>query len=286
MSRKRFYETVAAAIRDFAIHGYDSQERLDHWRRLLEEAAKASFVDMDQVERDIRRTMVAGYHRLITRGGILKRMPQVHAYTLEKIKPALHSELNRRIMASVDLIKLNRPLAVAKTLQRFTGWASSVPEGGFPKDIRKGAFKPADVRKDLHKAMTSLPFEERRVIIDQNAKLFSAINSTVAEAGGAIGAIWQSHKHQRNYNGRPAHNKRDGHVFLVRDSWAIKKGLVKKGAGDYVDSVEQPGEFVFCRCSWIYIFSLRDLPKDWLTKKGEEVLAEARAKTKELLRAS
>lgn len=284
--RKTFYETVAAAIKDFASHGYDSQERLEYWRRLIEKAAASTFVDIAQVESDVRKTMILGYHRLITKGGILRRMPQISAYTLQRLTPALQSELNRRILASIDLIKLNRPMAIAKTVQRFSGWATSVPEGGFPRDVHKGTYKYIDVKDDVQKAMTSLPFEERRVIIDQNAKLFSAITSTVAEAGGAIAATWQSHKHQKNYNGRPAHNERDGQMFLMRDSWAIQKGLVRKGAGEYIDTIEQPGEFVYCRCSWIYQFNLRDLPKDWLTAKGEKTLAEARTKVKEMLRAA
>ncbi len=283
MKRKTFYEVVAAAIKDIAKHGYDSQERIDYWRKILEQAAAASFPSMADVERDIRKTMTLAYYRLVTKGGLLRRMPQIKAYTLQRLSPQLQAELNRRIMASVDLIKLNRPVAIAKTLQRFSGWATSVPEGGFPSDVRKGTYKFVDVKSDVQKAMTSLPFEERRVIIDQNAKLISAINSTVAEAGGAIAAIWQSHKAQKNYDGRPEHNKRDGKMFLLRDSWAIEKGLVKRGAGDYTDSVEQPGEFVFCRCSWIYIFNVRDLPADWLTKKGEEALAEARRKTREMV---
>lgn len=283
MSRKTFYETVAAAIKDIARHGYDTPERLEHWRRLIEAAAASSFVSMDEVERDVRKTMTLAYYRMVTKGGLLKRMPQISAYTLQRLSPALQSELNRRIISSIDLIKLNRPVAIAKTVQRFTGWATSVPEGGFPSDVRKGTYKYVEVKQDLQKAMSALPFEERRVIIDQNAKLMSAINSTVALGGGAIAAIWQSHKAQKNYDGRPAHNKRDGDMFLVRDSWVIEKGLVRRGAGAYTDSIEQPGEFVFCRCSWIYIFNLRDLPADWLTKKGTEVLAEARQKTKELL---
>jgi len=285
MSRKTFYETVAAAIKDFARNGYDSQERLDYWRRLIEAAAAASFASLDDVERDVRKTMTLAYYRLVTKGGLLRRMPQVSAYTLQKMTPSLQSELNRRIIASIDLIKLNRPAAIAKTVQRFTGWATSVPEGGFPSDVRKGTYKYADIKADVQKAMTSLPFEERRVIIDQNAKLVSAINTTVAVGGGAIAAIWQSHKHQKGYDGRPEHNKRDGDMYLVRDSWVIEKGLVKRGAGAYTDSIEQPGEFVFCRCSWVYVFHLRDLPADWLTKKGTETLAEARRKTKEMLNA-
>ena len=188
------------------------------------------------------------------------------------MRPELHEELQRRIAASVSLIRLDRPQAIAKTLQRFQGWATSIPKGG------NDTTKKVEERKNIKKSLAQLPYVERRVIIDQSAKLFSAIDTTVAINGGAIGAFWQSHKHQLGYNGRPEHNKRDGQFFFVPDSWAMKAGYLRRGAYDYSDSVEQPGEFVFCRCGWQYVFSLRSVPNNALTKKGEEALAEARRK--------
>ena len=162
------------------------------------------------------------------------------------MRPELHAELNRRIAASIDLIKLNRPQAILKTQQRFRGWATSIPPGGTPKE-GKAKLKKVEQKKELRKALASLPFEERRVAIDQSAKLFAAINTTVAVNGGAIGAYWQAHgPHQKGYDGRPAHNARDGKFFLIRNSWADKVGFVKPNSDGYTDEIEQVAELPFC----------------------------------------
>lgn len=269
---RTYYETLTAAVNDIAEHGYDSEERVSYWAEEIRRAAERSLRSEAEIERMVREAMASVFHKQVELGGVLRHNPGVQAYTLERIKPALHAELSRRVAASVNLIKVNRPQAIAKTQQRFRGWATSVPAGG-SNTVEKVAEKT-----ELRKALAQLPFEERRVIIDQNAKLFSAINSTVALNGGAIGAIWHSHKYQAGYDGRPAHNVRDGKFFLVRDSWASQAGLVKAGKLGYCDDVEQPAEFPFCKCSWQYFYSLRSIPDECLTEKGREALRAARQK--------
>lgn len=270
--RLSYYETITAAVNDMALHGYDSEERVAYWAEEIRKAAERSLRSEAEVARMVREAMAAVFTKQVINGGVLRLNPGVSAYTLERIKPELHAELSRRVAASVNLIKLNRPVAIAKTQARFRGWATSIPPGG-SKTVER-----AEEKKDLRKALASLPFEERRVIIDQNAKLFSAINSTVALNGGAIGAVWHSHANQRGYDGRPTHNTRDGVFFLVRDSWAQEDGLVKPGPAGYTDAVEQPAEWPFCKCSWEFKYSLRSVSDVCITDKGREALRAARAK--------
>ena len=267
-----YFETITAAVADISQYGYDSQERMDYWAEQIRLAAERSMKSMSEIEQMVRDAMYAVYRKEVDMAGILRVNPGVSAYRLEQLKPSLRAELDRRIAASVDLIKLNRPQSIQKTLQRFKGWTSSVPAGG-SKVVDK-----RDTKKDLRKALAQLPFEERRVIIDQNAKLFSAINTTVATNGGAIGGYWQSHKFQRGYNGRPDHNERQDHFFLIRNSWAHESGFVKPGKYGYTDDIEQPAELPFCKCSYKYIFSLRSVPEECLTSAGEKALSEARSK--------
>ena len=273
-----YFEVLTAALNEVAANGYQSPEQIDFWADQIRRAAERSMRSLDDVERMVNQAMVSVFRRQVDNGGALRLNPGVSAYTLQQLRPELHAELNRRIAASVDLIRLNRPQAVAKTMQRFRGWATSVPPGGTPKE-GKARLKKVEQKQELRKALAQLPYEERRVVIDQSAKLFSAINSTVAVNGGALGAYWQSHKRQRGYNGRPVHNARDGSFYLVRDSWADKAGYVKvDGAAGWTGDVEQPAELPYCKCAWQYVFSLRSLPKGCLTAKGEEALAEARRK--------
>lgn len=271
-----YFEVLTAAVADISENGYDSEERVAYWVEQIRSAAERSMKSMSEIEEMVRSAMFSVFRKQVDMGGVLRQNPGVSAYRLQQMKPELRAELDRRIAASVDLIRVNRPQAIDKTMQRFRGWATSVPNGG------SRTVKRREEKANLRKALSQLPYEERRVVIDQNAKLFSAINTTVATNGGAIGGYWQSHVHQRGYNGRKDHNARQNRFFLVRGSWAHKSGLVKPNKDGYTDEVEQPAELPFCKCSYRYVFSLRSVPTECLTGKGKESLVEARAKLKGL----
>lgn len=271
MADPSYYEVLTAAVEAIARHGYTSADQVDYWTEQLRLAAERTMGPLGAREREATEAMAALYRRLVDQGGALSRHPGVDRFTLEKIRPQLRAELSRRIAANVDLIKLNRERAIAEQTRRFRGWATSVPEGG-AADLNK-----REQKVGLRKSLASLPFEDRRCTIDQTHKLNAAIHATIAENGGAIAARWMSHKHQAGYDGRPAHNARDGHVFLIRGSWAQDAGFVKPGTYGYTDQIEQPAEFVFCRCWYSYIYSIRDLPEDMVTVRGREALTAARA---------
>jgi hypothetical protein len=218
----------------------------------------------------LRQALGSIYKRLIDRGGIFHRHPGIDRFTLQRVRPALHAELERRIMASASLIKLNQTESVNKTLSRFQGWGTSIPTGG------SDAVDRAAIMASAKKAMGSLPFEERRVIIDQGHKLNASLNDILATDGGAIAMIWHSHFRQAGYNYREDHKERDGEVYAIRGSWAQAKGLMKAGKAGYSDAITAPAEEVFCRCWGTYLYNLRDLPKDMLTAKGAEALKDAR----------
>lgn len=235
-----FYETLTAAINDFTEYGYDSPERLAYWQERLKRAAEESLMSQQTIQDMLVRAYRALYDKMVTREQILRFHRGVGRFTLEKVRPQLRSELDRRILASADLIKLNRESAVQKTLQRFSGWATSIPQGG--SDV----VEKSDTKSEIRKSLTKLPFEERRVLIDQGHKLRSNLNATLAQGGGAIAAVWESHWRQTGYHYRPDHKARDGKIYLIRNSWAQTKGLVKPGAAGYTDDITEPAEEPFC----------------------------------------
>lgn len=265
-----FAETVAAAINDFVENGYTSQEQLEHWLFVLKQAAEKQAVPKAKMEKMLNEALKAVFTRLVERHGILVNHPGIPTFTLDSVKPKLHAELSRRMLASANLIKLNRDEAISNTLRRLSGWATSIPAGG--SDV----VKRRQTAEDIKKSINALPFVERRVIIDQSHKLTSAINSLVATDGGAIAARWFSHFRQTGYDYREDHKERDGHVYLIRGSWAQEKGLVKPGLSGYTDAITQPGEEVFCRCKYVYLYHLRQLPEDMLTALGKEMLKRVR----------
>jgi hypothetical protein len=270
-----FFETVTAAINDLIEHGYDSEERLERWVRALSEAATAELIPEQQLQAQLQRVLGGAYQRLIEQGSILQRHPGVDRFTLAHLKPKLRAELDRRLLASAALIRLNRAQTINDTLRRFSGWATSIPAGGTEAVDRRA------VKNNIRKELASNSFRERRVLIDQGHKLNAALSDIIATDAGAIAAEWHSHWRQMGYQYRPEHKQRDGVVYAVRDgNWALDAGLMKPGPGGFYEDHERPGEFVFCRCYVRWIYNLRDLPQAMLTEKGAAQLKAVQAQIK------
>ena len=267
-----YFEVVTAAVGDMVEHGFDTPERLLYWQRRLREAAEASTASDETVLGWLRAGLGAVYRRYVDRGAISRFHFGLDRFTLERIKPHLRSELDRRILAAADLIRLNKAQRVEETLRRFSGWGTSLPRGG-AEDTTKKRKQKAEITKPLRQ----LPYEHRRVLIDQGHKLVSSVNEVVATDGGAIAAEWHSNWREVGYDYRPDHKRRDGVVYLVRGSWAEKQGFVAKAGHLYTDEVTRPAEEPFCRCRYRYIYNLRHLPKECLTKKGAAALERAQA---------
>ena len=267
-----FYDVLTRAIADMVEHGFDSAERVNFWTQQIKEAAERTTRSAAQMEQMLRDGLAMIYKRMVEKGQLVQFHKGVARFTLERVRPALRAELDRRIMASANLIKLNREQAIAKTLQRFQGWSTSLPAGGSDVASKAGA------KEDIRKSLAGLPFEERRVLIDQGHKLRSSLSDILAKDGAAIAATWHSHWRQANYNYREDHKERDGLVYALRGCWALEQGLIKAGPAGYADEITQPAEEPFCRCYFTYIYHLRSVPKDMLTSKGETALADAKAK--------
>lgn len=262
-----FKKLLMEAVREFSERGYRSEAELHEWVVRLHAALDAEMPNDDDTKRQLWNAFEAIYNREVVRGGVRKFVPGVSEYTIERVAPQLRAELDRRIFAGVDLIKLNKAAAVEKTLQRFAGWVSSVPALGSAEKNARG------IVEDISKPVAQVRYEERRVAIDQGHKLIAAVAHVVAMGHGAIAAIWNDRgEHDHSYDARPEHLKRSGQLFLVRNSWAMEDGLIKKAGHQYTDEIEQPAELPYCSCYYTYITSLRNLPDAVLTKKGRASL--------------
>ena len=255
-----FFEVLTAAINDIIEYGFDSKARIDGWLKKIRKAAEEALIPESQMQKEMEKALYSAFSRLVIKGGLVNK--DVSRYDIDKLKPKLRAELDRRIMASANLIQYNREEAISNTLRRFEGWATSIPKGG-SKVVDKVKQKQV-----IKKSLGKMGFEQRRVIIDQTHKLVSNINDIVAVDNGAIAAEWHSHWRQPNYNYRKDHKERDQNIYVVRGNWASEKGLIKSVNG-YTDQITSPGEEVYCRCNYKYIYNLRQLPKEMLTKKGE-----------------
>lgn len=265
-----FNQTLTAAVADISKNGFDSSERIAYWVEKIKRAALASLVPSHVMREKLIQSLRMLYHRAVERGGMLELHRGVGRFGPEQVAPQLRSVLERHILASANLIKLNRERAVQETVQRFSGWATSVPAGGSKATDKR------ETKGDIRKSLSQLPFAERRVLIDQGQKFLANLDETLAVNSGAIAGIWRSRWRQPNYNYREDHKERDGKLFVIRDNWALQKGLMKLGGRQYQDEITKPAEEVFCKCRYEAVYALRDLPPDMLTEKGREALKAVR----------
>jgi hypothetical protein len=272
MPTESFYDVLAAAINDMAENGFDSEERVAAWDRRLREAMNRTLMSEADIEQILRDGLGALYARRTDHARLVKLHPGISRGTLERIKPYLRPELDKRILASANLIKLNRQEAKEQTLRRFSGWSTSIPAGGSDNVDKRAA------RKIMRRAIHQQPFVVRRLLIDQGHKMTAAINEVVALQGGAIAAEWRSHYRQPGYNYRVDHKERDGHIYLIPGNWALREGLMKAGPAGTIDDITKPGEEPFCRCYFVFVYSLRKLPENMLTVKGRAVIARGEAR--------
>lgn len=156
---RTLYEVLTDAVNYYVNHGWDSEKSLLEWCRKLRVAAQRETPD-DTVA---RKHLTAIYSRLVIDGGALRDQPPdgPKKITVEKLKPEFRKELDRRIFASANLIKLNREQAIEKTIQRFQGWVTSIPPDGVSEIDRR------EVKSGFQKSVKDMDFISRRVAIDQ-----------------------------------------------------------------------------------------------------------------------
>lgn len=265
-----YMAVLTHAVSDMAEHGFDSAERVAMWQERLKQAAQQSLMTFSQMEQALKAGLASIYRRMVDQGGLLKVHPGVSRFTIQQLAPRMRAELDRRIMASANLIRLNRQQAIDKTLQRFSGWATSLPIGGSDTTNKR------EEKTRIKKSLGQLPFEERRVLIDQGHKLSASISNVVAQETGAIAVIWHSNWRQPNYDYREDHKERDEKVYLLRNSWALDKGLIKPGPAGYYEDVTGFAEEPFCSCHGTWIYNIRSLPADMITDRGREEQRKAR----------
>lgn len=261
--QKTLNEVLTEAINHYVSKGWQTGGSLLYWTKRLRRAAERQTNDKDLA----RKHLESVYKKLVVDGGAIKKMPfdGPKALTLKHLRPQLREELDKRIFASANLIQLNREQAIDRTLQRFQGWVSSLPPDG--SDITDKRQQGMDIKKSLQQ----LDFERRRVAIDQGHKLANAVTTLVAMQGNPIAFRWHSNWRKPGYSYREDHKDRDEKYYIVRDSWADKRGFIKPLHG-YTDGITQPAEEVFCSCYWSPVYSLKRLPAGYLTKKGEDEL--------------
>lgn len=257
---KTFYQVVTEAINFYLENGWKTEKTLIDWNKKLRVAATKRFPKESEVTNHLKHI----YKKLVLDGGAIKNSPidGPSQITLNKLKPTLRKELDKRIFTSTNLIKLNRKQAIEKTLQRFNGWVTSAPLDGY-FDISSKKEK-----QKVLKPVQELDYINRRLAIDQGHKLAANIKYSLAKQGNAVALVWHSPWRRSGYDYREDHKERDENIYLIRDSWADEKGYLKSVNG-YYDEITSVGEEVNCSCQAVYIYAPQRLPEEYLTESGK-----------------
>lgn len=121
------------------------------------------------------------------------------------------------------------------------------------------------VRKSPKRRSRPSASEKRRGAVDSALREIAATNRAVADQYGAVAVKWRHPKYLPEHqwqDGCPAHKELDGQYFLIKDTWATKKGSVKRGSNPYYDDIEQVGQRSGCLCWAEYVYDITELPED------------------------
>lgn len=265
----RYTKVISEAVADILANGYDSPERVAFWIRQIQGAASERLGTPEVAARRLRQALETAFVRQVDGGLVLRRHRGVSPEVLNRLRPLLQTELERRVLAATTLVRMNYEKTVDTTLRRFVGWATAVPPGGTSAQTRAEAKRP----------LRDLEYVDNRLYKDQEYKMIEALSHTIGEGGGAIAARWRSRWRDPGYNYRKEHKHRDEEIVLLRNSPALAQGLVKRAGHAFMDEIEFPGEWPHCQCWYDYIYTLDGVPEECLTAKGRSALVASRRRT-------
>lgn len=257
------------------------------YRNVTEEELRSL---INTLEPDLRREYKKNYYTYIN-GGYKKTHPGIQAYRISDLKPAYRKAVQNSVDNSLALIKTQNAEFMAQMQARFRNWAtipSAEMRGDSANPDKIKAYLKNDVLKlpDVKKDMTA---HQHFIVVDQTRKLLANMDEITAKQGGAIGFIWHNRRDGRVV-GRPGgmypdatakhgdHWDREGKLYLIKDSWAISRKMLKKVKGIEYDTDlndGKPGIPIGCRCYAEYIYAIELIPekyRDCITEKGMEYM--------------
>ncbi len=235
---------------------------------------------MKRVAPNVRYIIKKEYNKFV-KGGYAKTNPTLASYRLNDLKPKFRKELDDAVKNSLSMIKTQNEQTTLKLEQRFRNWMI-VPT----KEMRSAQGIAERITKK-NEAARSADKHIKFVVKDQYRKMIGSMDEITAKENQAIGLVWMTRKDNRVV-GKPGglypvvkqpqvhgdHYDREGVFYLLRDTWAIKKGFVVPRDGViYLDALPdgRPSEPIGCRCLGSNIYSLDKIPNKYrgcLTKKG------------------
>ena len=269
----------------FSINDILSKTKIEALIRAIDKGIKKDYDKvLKSVNKEVRSKLKNEYNQFIKKG-VFRAAPTLQKYKIEDLKPDFKKELESRINVSLSYIKTQDQNTIEEIKNRLMNFAS-IPHPN--KDLKELEY---DFWNDVIPEKAKKNYKSNKwqnmIIRDQQHKLTSNMTYITAMKNNAIGFIWKNRKDIRVVgnpsglypSGNKMHNdhwKREGKLYLFRDSEALKKGLIKKTKDvQYADEIEDglPGIPINCRCTMRLIYRLYEIPAEYkniITKKGEE----------------
>ena len=270
----------------FSINDILSQTKIAALVRAIDKGIKKDYDKvLKSVNKEVRSKLKNEYNQFIKKGAF-RAAPALQKYKIEDLKPDFKKELESRINVSLSYITTQDKNTIEEIKNRLMNFAS-IPHPN--KDLKELEYDFwNDVLPEKAKKNYKSNKWQNMIIRDQQHKLTSNMTYITAMKNNAIGFIWKNRKDIRVVgnpsglypSGNKIHNdhwKREGKLYLFRDSAALKKGLIKKTKDvQYADEIEDglPGIPINCRCTMRLIYRLYEIPAEYkniITEKGKEL---------------
>ena len=269
----------------FSINDILSQTKIAALVRAIDKGIKNDYDKvLKSVNKEVRSKLKNEYNQFIKKGAF-RVAPTLQKYKIEDLKPDFKKELESRINVSLSYITTQDKNTIEEIKNRLMNFAS-IPHPN--KDLKELEYDFwNDVLPEKAKKNYKSNKWQNMIIRDQQHKLTSNMTYITAMKNNAIGFIWKNRKDIRVVgnpsglypSGNKIHNdhwKREGKLYLFRDSAALKKGLIKKTKDvQYADEIDDglPGIPINCRCTMRLIYRLYEIPAEYkniITEKGKE----------------
>lgn len=245
---------------------------------------------IEKLTPDLRNEYKKTYYKY-KNGGYAKFHSGIKPYRIESLSPQYRKEVQNAVDNSIGLIKTQNLEFLQEVQNKIRNW-STIPT---PETRGQIPGEKKDISTALNTYIKKIPkrYDTKKhrdmILRDQSRKLVSSMNNITAKNGGAIGFIWHNRRDNRvvgNPSGKypkPTklhgdHWDRENKFYILKSSWAITKGLIKKTKNvifdiDIKDGI--PGVAPDCRCYAEYVYNIEDIPEEYkncITKKGLEYI--------------
>ena len=139
-----------------------------------------------------------------------------------------------------------------------------------PPTIKRSSPKITEIKKEIRylEKWNSLVYTWHAATFSSEVEYIFTLG--IDPENGPIGAIWHysAFDEQGDYRKTYDHKTRDKAVYLVESSWAAQKGFITADPERRLSSIDLPKREMGCMCSLQWIYSLSDIPLEFLTNAG------------------